>query len=88
MKQILILKQGRIEYGVSEKKYVVFTTIPTSGWYMGIVLKREEMLSSLKQLSYRFNQIFAVSLVLVIAASIYFAKRLTLFNELLKMRLR
>jgi len=84
MKQILILKQGRIEYGVSEEKYVVFTTIPTSGWYMGIVLKREEMLSSLKQLSYRFNQIFAVSLVLVIAASIYFAKRLTLFTELLE----
>lgn len=84
MKQILLLKQGRIEYGVSEEKYVVFTTIPTSGWYMGIVLKREEMLSSLKQLSYRFNQIFAVSLVLVVVVSVYFAKRLTLFTELLE----
>jgi diguanylate cyclase (GGDEF)-like protein len=84
MKQILILKQGRIEYGISEEKYVVFTTIPTSGWYMGIVLRREEMLASLKQLSFRFNQIFAVSLVLVIAASLFFAKRLTLFTEILE----
>lgn len=84
MKQILLLKKGRIEYGVREQKYVVFTTIPTAGWYMGIVLKRGEMLSSLKQLSYRFNQIFAVSLVLVIAASVYFARRLTLFTELLE----
>lgn len=84
MKQILLLKQGRIEYGVREEKYVVFTTIPSAGWYLGIVLKREEMLSSLKELSYRFNQIFAVSLVIVIAASVYFAKRLTLFTEILE----
>jgi diguanylate cyclase (GGDEF)-like protein len=84
MKQILLLKQGRIEYGAAEEKYVVFTTIPAAGWYLGIVFKREEMLSSLKELAYRFNQIFAVSLVLVIAASVYFAKRLTLFTEILE----
>ncbi len=84
MKQILLLKQGRIEYGAREEKYVVFTRITTSDWYLGIVFKREEMLSSLKELSYRFNQIFAVSLVLVIAASVYFARRLTLFTEVLE----
>lgn len=84
MKQILLLKQGRIEYGRSEEKYVVFTTIPAAGWYIGMVLKKEEMFSSLKHLAYRFYQIFAVSLIVVIAASVYFAKKLTLFTEILE----
>lgn len=85
MKQILIMKKGRIDYGVTEEKYVIFTTIPAVDWYMGIVLRKGEVLSNMMYLAYRFKQIFSVSIVLVIAASIYFAKRLTLFTELLEL---
>jgi len=84
VKQILLLKRGRIDYGIKEKKYVIFTIIPSTGWYMGIVFRKEEINSNLRYLAYRFNQIFAVSIVVVLAVSIYFAKRLTLFTELLE----
>lgn len=84
IKQVLLLRQGMIDYGLENEKYVIFTTIPSAGWYMGIVLRKEDILSSLRHLTYRFKQIFAVSLVIVIAAAVYFARRLTIFTELLE----
>ncbi|HOQ13064.1 MAG TPA: hypothetical protein PK104_11970, partial [Spirochaetota bacterium] len=76
IKRILSLKNGRVDYGPNKEKYVIFTTIPTTGWIMGIVFKKNEVYSTLNALLKNFVQIFAASMIIVLFFVFYFAKRL------------
>ena len=81
---VLGLRSGRVEYGETEKKEVLFTSIPSAEWIMGLVLNRNELYSDLVVLSWKFNIIFAVSMILVISVAVYFSRRLTAFAEMLE----
>jgi len=84
IKRILSLKNGRVDYGPNKEKYVIFTTIPTTGWIMGIVFKKNEVYSTLNALLKNFVQIFAASMIIVLFFVFYFAKRLTHLTEFLE----
>lgn len=77
-------KRGRVEYTSLHHNIIIFTRIPASGWILGMILTEEEIYSNLKTLTLKFFMIFAVSLVVVILTSKYFAVKLTFFMQLLE----
>ncbi len=81
---ILNKKQGRVDFNTGIEKLAVFTTIPTSGWILGIVITKDEIYHDLRILSVKFTILFLISLIIVILTSMYFAHKLTYFMYLLE----